>query len=644
MAEGISTSSQTCPSDPQGLFTSEGLSSPPPLSHLHVNDLGLTPSPGSQLQHFDASKGEQRGSSDRDVKTNSAQNAVHNRTYHAEDHSYSHKGDGNEEKPDHAPSDDGHGGSAYIDQSKGSPRLDVHSSEFNGANDTAGDLYDPLFDSDVVFDELDAAFRSQKRAGEEAFPEENAFWDQSRKRQATELIQGLTESPDKTPSLSSLDCSLQPDQGGTGPHTPVDIEKQQPPAMFESMDLLFPDPPFDVSLDIPDGEVPFNFDLQDAFNEQEQKEAASMKIEIPEEALGFDECDLPSVSEITKARFSLDQHHVIANTNREVLQRVYPEPEYVSPYPAHGGPLGYLPSTPGVHVRYVEVTDDRNSYRINCLRNKVQQLSLERNKYRQELSQLADLITVDPATGKTNQQLLLDQNAMLRRVCSRHQSRVEQYKQETIEWKNKLHDLGTTYNNLLYELRTQKEAPAVAPIPNGYKPPRVRQANPTQQSQSHLQPGSHTIPPTAQPPHLQPVSSSAPNAPASHVCQNIAPGSSAPRAEPLTIDLTEETGDDEPAPVMPTPEETQRRAEMLQSLRSKKYSWLGAEADAGPHSVRATPAPQAQGSPRAEGGPQDAGRSRGHAPAQASCEIASVDLADSDDDLARMMEQELTQS
>ncbi|PYH98327.1 hypothetical protein BO71DRAFT_65699 [Aspergillus ellipticus CBS 707.79] len=587
------------------------------------------------LKLFDAFRDEQNNSSDRDVNKNPAQNATRNCADHVEDRSKSHQDDGKEGKLDHVLLEDKHTINAQVDQNKGllaggphaSSQPDGHCSGSEGANDTVGELYDPLFDSDNVFEELDAVFHSQKRSGEDAFPEESDSWSQSRKRQATELIQSLiTESPDKTPSLSSLDSSLQHDQGGTGPHTPNDIEKQQPPALFDSMDLLFEDPPFDVNLDTPDGGH-FNFDFQNAFDEEARKEAPSAKVETSAEALELDEHDLPSVSEITKARFSLNDQHILANTNREVLQRVYPEPEYLSPYPAHGGPLGYYPSAPGIHIRCIEVSDDRNNYRLSSLRSKVQQLSFERNKYRHELSQLSDLITVDPATGKTNQQLLLEQNAMLRRVCSRHQSRVEQYKQETIEWKNKLHDLGTTYNNLLYELRTQKETPSVAPIPTGYKPPRARQVNPTQQLHSHSQPSS-----MAQLPKLQPTPSPAPNA-------STGNGSRQPvRAEPLMIDLTE-TSDDVAAEVMPTPEETRRRTELLQSLRSKKYGWLGAEAD-GQHGFRTTPAPQ--GSPRPEGGPQDSGRSRSQAPAPASCKIASVDLADSDD-LARTMEEELAQ-
>ncbi|XRM41561.1 hypothetical protein ABZX51_004818 [Aspergillus tubingensis] len=503
---------------------------------------------------------------------------------------------------------------SWADTTTCSPQLEIDFSAFDDSNNATEELYDPLFDSELVLQEIDAVLQ-RKRNGDEAFPEDCVSWDQSRKRQATEMSQySTTESPDKTPSLLSLD-SGQPEQGGTGPHTPSDVEKQQSDAVFDSIDLLFEDPSGDFPLDIPDGDVSFNFDIQGAGNGEGGKEDMSATFSVFDQSF-----DLPSVSEITKERFSLDHQDIVDSTNREALQRVFAEPEYVSPYPLYGGPLGYMPSAPNIHVRCIEVSDDRTNLRLATLRNKVQQLTLERNKYKQEWALASDLTAMDPATGKTKQQTLLEQNAMLRRVCSRHQQRVEQYKQEAIEWKNKLHDLGTIYNNLLYEIQVQKQMPAVAPIPTGYKPPRARQAS---SNATSLQPS------TSQP-------------------QSMASTPNASVGEPITIDLTEETGDDGSAAANPTPEEQeerQRRVEMLQSLRNKKYSWLGdADGDVGNQNLRisVTPAPR-QGSLKPAGGPHDSERSRdNHVPARGPCEIASDDRVEEDDDeLARMMEQEL---
>lgn len=621
MAEGISTSFQTCPPDPHGLHDLEGHPSPPSLP-LHVNDLGLTPPPGSQLQlSSKSSQHEERKLPTRDVNATSETPA--DPRHCTQPLGNTHK-DHNDEKQvevnaassgEQSPADKAvESRQSWADTATCSPQLEIDFSAFNEPNNATEELYDPLFDSELVLQEIDAVLQ-RKRNGDEAFPEDCVSWDQSRKRQATEMSQySTTESPDKTPSLLSLD-SGQPEQGGTGPHTPSDVEKRQSDAVFDSIDLLFEDPSGDFPLDIPDGEVSFNFDIQGAGNGEGSKEDMSANFSVFDQSF-----DLPSVSEITKERFSLDHQDIVDSTNREVLQRVFAEPEYVSPYPVYGGPLGYMPSAPNIHVRCIEVSDDRTNLRLATLRNKVQQLTLERNKYKQEWALASDLTALDPATGKTKQQTLLEQNAMLRRVCSRHQQRVEQYKQEAIEWKNKLHDLGTIYNNLLYEIQVQKQMPAVAPIPTGYKPPRARQASSNATS-------------------VQPSTSQS---------QSMASTPNASAGEPITIDLTEETGDDGSAVANPTPEEQeerQRRVEMLQSLRNKKYSWLGdADGDVGNQNFRisVTPAPR-QGSLKPAGGPHDSERSRdNHVPARGPCEIASDDRVEEDDDeLARMMEQEL---
>ncbi|GLB17013.1 hypothetical protein AtubIFM61612_006869 [Aspergillus tubingensis] len=620
MAEGISTSFQTCPPDPHGLHDLEGLPSPPSLP-LHVNDLGLTPPPGPQLQlSTKSSQHEERKLPTRDVNATSETPADPRHCTQPLGNTHKDHNDEKQVEVNNAPSEEQspadkvvESRQSWADTTTCSPQLEIDFSAFDDSNNATEELYDPLFDSELVLQEIDAVLQ-RKRNGDEAFPEDCVSWDQSRKRQATEMSQySTTESPDKTPSLLSLD-SGQPEQGGTGPHTPSDVEKQQSDAVFDSIDLLFEDPSGDFPLDIPDGDVSFNFDIQGAGNGEGGKEDMSATFSVFDQSF-----DLPSVSEITKERFSLDHQDIVDSTNREALQRVFAEPEYVSPYPVYGGPLGYMPSAPNIHVRCIEVSDDRTNLRLATLRNKVQQLTLERNKYKQEWALASDLTAMDPATGKTKQQTLLEQNAMLRRVCSRHQQRVEQYKQEAIEWKNKLHDLGTIYNNLLYEIQVQKQMPAVAPIPTGYKPPRARQAS---SNATSLQPS------TSQP-------------------QSMASTPNASVGEPITIDLTEETGDDGSAAANPTPEEQeerQRRVEMLQSLRNKKYSWLGdADGDVGNQNLRisVTPAPR-QGSLKPAGGPHDSERSRdNHVPARGPCEIASDDRVEDDDELARMMEQEL---
>ncbi|RAL11571.1 uncharacterized protein BO97DRAFT_98498 [Aspergillus homomorphus CBS 101889] len=616
MAEGISTSLQTCPPDPLRLKATEDFPSPPCLSHLHVNDPGLTPSPGSQLQHsIDASRDGGHGQPVEEAKSNSVDQHV--TPTHADQPEevktdLTHKGNGNTISGGRNES------RLSEDLSTKTSTPEIHDSPAEPSTEAAEDLYDPLFDSELMFHELDAAFDSRKRAGTEAF-EESDLWQQTFKRQALESNRDETTiSPDKTPSLLSLDSTLQPDRSGTGPHTPLDPDQPTPATLFEALGPFFDQSPFDVPMGLSyDGLPDFDFD-------ELSQELAGVK---PPTSTDIVPQDTPSISEATKQRFLIDDQDLIDSTSREVLQRVCEQPPYISPYPTYAGPLGYLPSAPNIHVRCIEVAEDRANFRLSTLKSRVQQLSVERHKLRTKLDHLTEMSTVDRRTGKTQYEMLRDENAMLRRVCTQHKNRVEQYKKETLEWKSKLHELGTVYNHLLYEIQVQKQVPAVTGIPTGYKPPRELQPKPNQQASAQALTGIG--------PHSAGPATTVPQAPSHHP---VAP--SPPNPEPVTIDLT---ADDPPVRVSPTPAEKQRQAEMLQSLRSKKYTWL-TDADA---------VERHSGSPRPRqdfcpGGPQALELGAERIRKLPASGLASADrLEPSDhtgsDDLARMMEAELAQ-
>ncbi|RAH44319.1 uncharacterized protein BO95DRAFT_366373, partial [Aspergillus brunneoviolaceus CBS 621.78] len=610
MAEGISTSLQTCPADSQRLPALEVLPSPPCISHLHVNDPGLTPSPGSQLQRFpDAARNGEHGQSVEEAKSTSVDQHI---APTPTDRPKNTTTDLRDEGTEHAISEQSTSRLSEDSSATTAPQLDLHDSPTAPSTETAEDLYDPLFDSELMFHELDAAFDSRKRAGAEAF-EEPDLWQQASKRQALESIRDeITITPDKTPSLSSLDSALQPDRTGTGPHTPSDPDQQSTPAaLFEAFGSLFEDSPFDVPMELSYDGLP-DFDFHELSQELARVKAPPNVNIAPEDTL--------SISEITKDRFSIDDQDLIDCTSREILQRVHEEPPYVSPYPTYAGPLGYLPSAPNIHVQYIEVAEDKANFRLTSLRNRVQQLSVERHKLRTKLDHITEMSTIDRRTGKTHYELLREQNAMLRRVCTQHQNRVERYKKEADEWKSKLHDLGTVYNNLLYEIQVQKQTPAVAGIPNGYKPPHKIQPAPNQQA-------------------IAPI-------PGASLHRPIAP--SPPKREPVTIDLT---ADDPPDTASPTLAEKQRQAEMLQSLRSKKYAWL---TDADAVDRHSTSLRSRQGFCGNGGGPQ-ALETMGEEAAERIRNLSASGLASAgriepsdhrdadDDDLARMMEEELAQ-
>ena len=620
VVEGISTSLQTCPPDLQGLYALEDLPSPPYIHHLHVNDLGLTPPPGSQPQ-----------------KPVDAQVLAQE-----EDHSLPDGGDQGAYTSNQSSRDQKTKPSVGDIGSSKSPVQDVDPVGFTGSTGTVQALFDPLFDSEAVLRELDAAFASRKRAGDEAFPELD-MWGPPEKRRLVELQQDhYVPSPGETPSLSSPNSSHQPEQGGTAPHTPGIERLPSPNPLFDSLDALFEDPGFNIPL-IPDNELSPDFELEpplaqgDQISHEPSNHEPADSIENDQHPLELHADSMPkepSVSDLTKDRFSLDSSDLASNTSREILQRIHQEPEYTSPYPEYGGPLGYLPSAPNIHVRYIEVAEDRMNYRLSSLKDRVYHLTCERNKYKNAWFQWT---TIDPVTGKTREQLLREENAMLRRVSSQHQNRVEQYKREAAEWKNRLHELGTIYNNLLYEIHVQKQVPAVAPIPDSYKPPRASQAR-----GQPLTPNSHPVTPapSGDMQHVRQGSQSLPpqgmplGASGIHENQQSTSSATEHGSTSVTIDLTDEM-ENKSAPPEPATEGDQRRMEMLQSLRNKRYGWL--EAGQTGHDFRTS----SSQSPRPQ---QDTGtlveRSHNDPPDHTAAQTGPID----DDELARAMEAELAEA
>lgn len=442
---------------------------------LHVNDLGLTPSPGLQLRE------------------NSVQDEKHDCF------------DIEHEPADAAATTDG------IDQKGKETGLEGFETQQNNTIDLGQDLSDPLFDSTIP--ELDSLF-SRKRTAEE--PQE--FLPEKRQQ---------LEYPE-TPSLTT------------------DSGLQSPASFFDTFDNLFGSG-VDLPLVLPHDPIP-------DFEED--------TVEPP--------LDTPGVSESTKERFFLDEQDILSTTTHEIFQ-VGKQPEYTSPYLVTGGPLGYIPSSPAMHVKCVAVGKEKQDHEILSLQTQLSQITRERDQYKKSLLQYTKL----DDNGKVPEQVLREENAMIRRVSSRHQARVEKYKKEAADWRGKLHLVSTLYNALLYEIQVEKRVPTVGSIPAGYKRPR-KSVSVLEQIIGHAAvPSPHPQNPV----HSQfdkPLNGNVqPSAPAT---QQIIHSKQQPQA--VTIDLTEENE----APAAQPPSEEERRA-ALKSLQSKKYNWLQAGKDAGENTV-----------------------------------------------------------
>ncbi|KAF7118296.1 hypothetical protein CNMCM5793_007712 [Aspergillus hiratsukae] len=635
VVEGISTSLPTCPQfsqphDPQSLFAPEDLPTPPSYHDMHVNDLGLTPPPGSQLlQSTNVTQPhpllDEHGSSDGDVRismggqpagpnyndqTRGSRKGTPDAPFQLRQESSS-----NNEAGPPFPGTQPAGPVGSVEVATNAASQTRLSQPFNlGITPNEDDLlYDPLFGPDFVMPNFDANSSSLKRTADEALADDFRLWHRPEKRQMLDSLQSSgAPSLDATPSLSSPD-TIQLDHFETVPSTPGAIAESQIPAPpFDAFDPLFEDPAFHIPPNLSGIEYPSenrSTDAESFYDVSRRPSADGGNVQVQAaDRVTFDleaECVPLPTSESTKRQFSLNTQHVLANTDRETLQRVDREPKYISPYPVYHGPLGYLPSAPGVHVKCIHVADDQVNARFSHLKYKVHQLKYERDKYRDAWSKWTAL---EASTGKSRAQILEEENATLRRVSTQHQKRAEQYKQELEVWKGRLHDLSVIYNNLLYEIQVQKKIPAVAPIPRGYRPQYAPQATtypqsvaPGQQlvSSPALPVSQHPIPGPASSPSHVPVPTQ-PAAPVFHAPsapyptlphqnpppRNPQPSGTTPEsvqhptpAEPqperVTVDLTDEAPDITPNPALIAPSTpTQGSGDLLQSLQKKKYNWL----------------------------------------------------------------------
>ncbi|GIK02732.1 hypothetical protein Aspvir_006793 [Aspergillus viridinutans] len=717
VVEGISTSLPTCPLfsqpyDPQSLFAPEDLPTPPSYRDMHVNDLGLTPPPGSQLlQPTNVTRPhpllDEHGSSDEDVRISVAGQPA------GSNHNDQTRGPrkGTPDDPSllrQASSSNNEVGPPFPGSQAASPvgsmevatnatsRTRLPQPLSSNITPNADDLlYDPLFGPDFVMPNFDANSSSLKRTADEALADDFHLWHRPEKRLMPDSLQSSSApSLDATPSLSSPD-TIQLDHFETVPNTPGGIAESQIPAPpFDPFDPLFEDPAFYIppnpsgieysseerpTLHSANAESPYDASRRPSLNSRGNVQVqAADKVTFDHDAVGV---SLPT-SELTKRQFSLDTQDVLANADRETLQRVDHEPKYTSPYPVYHGPLGYLPSAPGIHVKCIQISNDQINARFSHLKYKVQHFKYERDKYRDAWSKWTAL---EASTGKSRAQILEEENATLRRVSTQHQRRAEQYKQEIEVWKGRLHDLSVVYNNLLYEIQVQKRMPAVAPIPRGYRPQYAPQAAthpqsvaPGQQlaSSPALPLSEHPMPGPASPRNHGPVPAqqlampafhapSTPYTPLSHQnpphsnsqpsgittgsVQHPAPAE--PQPETVTIDLTDEAPNITPNPASIAPSKpTQETGELLQSLQKKKYNWLErASGSAQPAVARAGPRPplRSESVPRASQ-QSPAPRSSSNQPPSvppsemhAASSTSHDDQMDVEDELLHEMEEEL---
>ncbi|KAF3480263.1 uncharacterized protein GIQ15_05610 [Arthroderma uncinatum] len=241
-----------------------------------------------------------------------------------------------------------------------------------------------------------------------------------------------------------------------------------------------------------------------------------------------------SASELLRTNNNVKNQDLINYAHREIFTMPCNAQKYISPYPRMGGPLGYFPSTPTVHVKSVEVAEDTIVDRMNQYRKLLSNLRYDRNKY---LWLSKEWTAVDSRTGKTKAQEIKEECSALKRLVALKEKRATDAMTEAEFWRNKYQSLAVTYGNLASQHKV-----AMAPQ-NAPGTPLTSQSLPAAL-------------PTSQPSTRTPSISGT-------TC-----------SEPVSIDLTAE----EPVPIEPRASRQTPRLEpnvtALNGLRKKKYQWL----------------------------------------------------------------------
>ncbi|KAJ5083237.1 hypothetical protein N7456_012664 [Penicillium angulare] len=150
----------------------------------------------------------------------------------------------------------------------------------------------------------------------------------------------------------------------------------------------------------------------------------------------------PSASMGSKERFAIEPSDLAEHYAREVTTFIPPDTYYASPYQ----PVGYNPSTPSMHPKVVQVSNDTLHHRLANARRRADAVTAERNKLREALLQYT---TIDPQTGKLGIHALESQLTTLRRVNTGHQRRAQTQKEEIHLWKQRYSELATMHNSLV---------------------------------------------------------------------------------------------------------------------------------------------------------------------------------------------------
>ncbi|KAK2737765.1 hypothetical protein FQN57_007413 [Myotisia sp. PD_48] len=280
----------------------------------------------------------------------------------------------------------------------------------------------------------------------------------------------------------------------------------------------------------------------DHLNNNKQSQALTFRSIL----VGQDDSSPDLVSHRVLEKNGLQKGDLLACENRDVFRAFVAAPKYISPYPRIGGPLGYIPSAPMLHVRCIEVADDVVESRFRKYRQVLHSAKYDRDKY---MWAAKEWTFVDPATGKTKEQLLKEEPMFLKRALALKHKKACQAVEEAKLWRNKFKDMEKRYKELL---RTSIN---IAPR---YDRPCSNQRGPTLNQRSGYSSLGRPSP-----------------TPSNISAKSCPPLSKVPN--PTVIDLTKP---EEPPPVIKPPIHilsSGRNSAAMDEIQKKSYAWLSSQ-------------------------------------------------------------------
>lgn len=177
----------------------------------------------------------------------------------------------------------------------------------------------------------------------------------------------------------------------------------------------------------------------------------------------------PTPASITsKDKFEIGQSQITMLSTNEATSRFPPKADHLSPYQ----PVGYNPSTPAMHSKVVQLSNEIMNQRVNLHKQRAAAVTVERNKLQKGLLQYTQ---IDPITGLLGIDKMKTEMATMRRLLTlaknKEASEIEIWRVRYAMLAEKYSKLAQTHDDMRRQY--EQSAPFHATTPT--YPPALRQ-------------------------------------------------------------------------------------------------------------------------------------------------------------------------